>query len=272
MPRPDASFKGCWHCGKPGHSRTKGRGKDRKPDCPEFKALIAKYNGLPKDYEGAYEAWAKKQGLDPQTVHLKALIKPDGDEDGAVDELREAQEEINAIREALQFGCFDQLALADGPSRFSQPTTFSLLDGDSTDGGDADFECGQCEEDEAMVSRKCAPSCKCTPPVQPPQDTDEDLLVQFLGSIAHQVNTGPAKSQAQRKAESREPKVVNSTKGTPKCGIMKQRLTKKQIDKVAAAINRGELQLPDINLECDEDYFTVWALANTGSAAHVADR
>ena len=34
--RPESTVKGCWHCGKEGHSRTTGRGADRKPRCPEF--------------------------------------------------------------------------------------------------------------------------------------------------------------------------------------------------------------------------------------------
>ena len=74
LPRPSASFKGCWHCGKPGHSRTKGRGKDRQPDCPEFKALIEKHKGLPDRYEGEYEKWAKKQGIAVSKVHVNAVL------------------------------------------------------------------------------------------------------------------------------------------------------------------------------------------------------
>ena len=37
---PDRSFKGCWHCGEEGHSRTTGRGKHRKPQCPKLKEYL----------------------------------------------------------------------------------------------------------------------------------------------------------------------------------------------------------------------------------------
>ena len=68
LPRPDAKFEGCWHCGQKGHSRTTGRGKDRRPQCEAFAKLIKENNGLPKDCEGAYEKWAKK--------HNKKFGKP----------------------------------------------------------------------------------------------------------------------------------------------------------------------------------------------------
>ena len=59
---PDKNFNGCWHCGEKGHSRTKGRGKDRKPDCPAFAKLIKEKGSLPDNYEGAYEKCARKMG------------------------------------------------------------------------------------------------------------------------------------------------------------------------------------------------------------------
>ena len=37
LPRPDPTFKGCWHCGDPNHSRTNGRDKNRAVQCPKFK-------------------------------------------------------------------------------------------------------------------------------------------------------------------------------------------------------------------------------------------
>ena len=53
-------FKGCYHCGDPSHSRSE---KNGRPGCPAFAALIAKYNGLPKDYEGALEKFIKEKEL-----------------------------------------------------------------------------------------------------------------------------------------------------------------------------------------------------------------
>ena len=49
------------------------------------------------------------------------------------------------------------------------------------------------------------------------------------------------------------------------------KLTKQKVDAVVAAINRGELSLPDLKFSHDDDYITVWALADTGSAATVTD-
>ena len=44
---PNPRFKGCWCCGKEGHSRQ---------NCPEFIAIKKKNGGkIPKDYKGAYE-------------------------------------------------------------------------------------------------------------------------------------------------------------------------------------------------------------------------
>ena len=54
---PSASFKGCWCCGKEGHSRA---------NCPEFEAIKKKHNGkVPKDYVGAWEKSLKAQQSAP---------------------------------------------------------------------------------------------------------------------------------------------------------------------------------------------------------------
>ena len=55
LPRPDPSFKGCWHCGgsHPGGRRT----------CPSFQAILKANGGkLPSNYEGAYEKHLKAKG------------------------------------------------------------------------------------------------------------------------------------------------------------------------------------------------------------------
>ena len=50
------SFKGCWHCGKPDHTRG--------PKCAAYmKILNANGGKRPSDYEGAYERWRKANGL-----------------------------------------------------------------------------------------------------------------------------------------------------------------------------------------------------------------
>ena len=66
---PSATFKGCWCCGKEGHSRK---------DCPEFKALKAKNGGkVPKDYVGAWEKSIKPK---PSPMQVSAVgISPTDD-------------------------------------------------------------------------------------------------------------------------------------------------------------------------------------------------
>ena len=70
LPKPIPQFDGCWHCGQkhPGGRR----------QCPEFRALVKKHCGLPKDYEGAYEHHLKAQGLGQQ-VHLLHFANLDAD-------------------------------------------------------------------------------------------------------------------------------------------------------------------------------------------------
>ena len=77
--RLSVKFKGCWHCGKEGHSRTPNA-RLKLAGCPEFEAL-KKANGgkLPADYKGAYEkaidAARAKAGKPPvvrKQVHMLA--------------------------------------------------------------------------------------------------------------------------------------------------------------------------------------------------------
>ena len=46
--------------------------------------------------------------------------------------------------------------------------------------------------------------------------------------------------------------------------------TLKEIKEIVAAINRGEMNLPDVHLDNNEDYETCWALIDTGAGANVA--
>ena len=90
-------------------------------------------------------------------------------------------------------------------------------------------------------------------------DDDEAAVLAHLGKITHHVERRTSKNQAQRKAEAKR-----------LTGNICQKLSPKQIDNIVAAINAGNISLPDLDLE-HEDYITVWALADSGSAAHVAD-
>ena len=66
---PNPRFKGCWCCGKEGHSRA---------NCPEFIAIKAKNGGkVPRDYVGAYEKFLKDK---PTKVNV-ATTKDDEDDE-----------------------------------------------------------------------------------------------------------------------------------------------------------------------------------------------
>ena len=73
LDKPDAKWGGgCWHCGAKDHNRRK---------CPKFRGLCKEHNGLPKNYEGEYEKWAKanKRGVPKYVVnqlqtHVKEIL------------------------------------------------------------------------------------------------------------------------------------------------------------------------------------------------------
>ena len=85
-------------------------------------------------------------------------------------------------------------------------------------------------------------------------DDDEENMLSTLSAIAHKVRKGPKPHQ----------------RGTDRNKPPKP-LTKKQIDWIVAQVNSGKLTLPDLGELEDEDFTLVWALADSGSAAHVAD-
>ena len=56
LPRPDPSFKGCWHCG--------GDHAGGRRQCPKFKEYLKQHGGkIPPDYEGAYEKHLREKGI-----------------------------------------------------------------------------------------------------------------------------------------------------------------------------------------------------------------
>ena len=117
---PDRNFNGCWHCGEQGHSRTKGRGKDARPSCAEFKALLEANNGkLPKDYEGTYEPWAKQTGKTLPKQHLEAFKETDQPSPSAQSANPESASgkdegfpELSQLKALLQFGLFKKPAVS----------------------------------------------------------------------------------------------------------------------------------------------------------------
>ena len=83
-------------------------------------------------------------------------------------------------------------------------------------------------------------------------DDDEEQMLAALKQVAHHVRRGPKPHQNQ------------STK-------MPKALTKRQIDWIVAQVNAGKLELPQLDQIDDDSFKMVWALVDSGSAAHVAD-
>ena len=86
------------------------------------------------------------------------------------------------------------------------------------------------------------------------EEDDEAAVVAALCDFTANVKVGPKMTQSQRAAQA------------------KPSLTAKQIRKIAAAIDRGEISLPELDLDCDEAYEEVWALVDTGAGDNVANR
>ena len=78
-------------------------------------------------------------------------------------------------------------------------------------------------------------------------------MLNVLREVAHKVTLAKDKQSQKQKAEAQQAHAFNG------------RLSKKQIDRIVAAVNRGEITLPDLKSSCEEDFITVWALADTGS-------
>ena len=93
---------------------------------------------------------------------------------------------------------------------------------------------------------------------EPESDDDEGLMVKALQQVAHKVQVGQKPSQRTKKLRDSAP-------------LFNGKLSSKQIQEIVAAVNKGDIKLPELDLPTDEDYVTVWSLADTGSAVHVAD-
>ena len=136
-------------------------------------------------------------------------------------------------------------------------TTAAALFGDEPgDDDDCEFDETQFIQLKGLFRQPCIPTCmSCTTTTTNAFDVlaeedDEDAIVAALSQWTQNVTVGPKLTQ--RKKQVRKP------------------LTKNEIRKIADAINKGELNLPDLTLESDEEYEAVWALVDTGAGANVA--
>ena len=85
-------------------------------------------------------------------------------------------------------------------------------------------------------------------------DTDEETeMLAARGRVSHRIREGPKPHQRQAPA------------GKPKP------LTKKQVDWIVSQVQAGKIHLPDLEDSDEPTYKMVWALVDSGSAAHVAN-
>ena len=205
LPRPDPTFKGCWHCG--------GDHAGGRRQCPEFKAMLAANNNkIPDNYEGAYEKHVKSQ----QRNGTVNSIIPSGWQEHAETALPDVRGQF--------WSALNSATTVPKPKSFNDATQWDAFENVDDD-------------DEQQI---------------------QDAIVGFQ-EFAHSVQYGPRLSQSQRRAQAK-----NSKHQPPP-------LTRAQIKQIADAISRGEIQLPDVTLESNEEWECLWALMDSGSSINGTD-
>ena len=85
-------------------------------------------------------------------------------------------------------------------------------------------------------------------------EDDESKVLEALKHISSKVTIGPKMSQKARKSSSKQP------------------LSKRTVAHLAELIRSGKMNLPDLNLESNEEFEAVWALVDSGAARPCARR
>ena len=91
---------------------------------------------------------------------------------------------------------------------------------------------------------------------------DEQQAVDAIGSLkqfANSVTTGPRLNQSQRRARAK----AQRSQPPP--------LTRGQIKQIADAVARGDIKLPEITLDSNEEWDCLWVLMESGSSIHGID-
>ena len=86
-------------------------------------------------------------------------------------------------------------------------------------------------------------------------DDDEEAIMQSLNALTSNVNLASDKSRSQ-KAKRQRPKPMDMA----------------YLTVIAQKVKSGDISLPDIDLETDEEYDCAWALVDSGAGANVARR
>ena len=84
------------------------------------------------------------------------------------------------------------------------------------------------------------------------EDDDEEEVMAALQQLTPNIRIGSKTNQKQAKAS--------------------QKLSKRQIAKIADQVKKGEIDLPSLDLECNSDYEAVWALVDSGAGKSVANK
>ena len=168
LTRPDPKFGTCWHCKKPGHTRTA---------CAEFKKMIADNGGkIPKGYKGAWE----------KSIAANPLLPSDAEEEASDDD-----SEFSDTGSWL--GCAP--CIVSAPSLFSKadfttPNPFkSLMCGIGEECEDDDCES---EETVMMALQQLTSQVHCGPKLSQKQRrrSPAPLTRQQVNAIAHKIKSG----------------------------------------------------------------------------------
>ena len=198
---PNPRFKGCWCCGKEGHSRA---------DCPEFKAIKKANDGkIPRDYAGAYEKSMKKSKvLAPISVR--------------------SQEPPPQPKEHDETSINLWPLLSSHKTVKPRPIVAPIVRVSNK------FKAFESEVDD---------------------DDDEESIVRSLSAMTSKVQLASDKAKPQKARKKRS-----------------KPLDLAHLNLIAQKIKSGEITLPDMDLDEDDDYEYVWALVDSGAGANVAKR
>ena len=132
-------------------------------------------------------------------------------------------------------------------------------------GDEDDYEFDEFEETDLSVPLWCVSACAVTAknnfehanpfaPIFDDDDDDEDKVIEALKHISSNVKIGPKISQKQKRS-------------APPAN-----LDRKRISHLARLVRSGDLGLPDLDLQSDDQYEAVWALVDSGAARSCARR
>ena len=255
-------FRGCFQCGKEGHSRR---------ECPEWLAMIDKDGKPPRDHKGAkdkaYEAWKAKRAAARSAKgdgkgsrgkeHVKALGGKGGNSDDTEDDddyWSESESEDGATDRCFAFTEVeagtpwkDALLSSPSPDPMVNPNKFAELEDDNPGLLDASDS-------------------------EPDVDDARDL--KCLNGFAHKVTRGPKPTQAQRKAQQAKKAIAKPTKSQLPVLVRNDSDFKcPELRDMVKALPKGKKELEKLIKHCPHEAEEllpgeIWVLGDTGSTKH----